>query len=280
MKLIFLDLDGTLLDHTDIVSEKSHEAIRRARANGHKVFICTGRSESEVFENILSVGFDGMIYSNGANVIAEGEHIFRSGFSKEEFTAITKYLDAADIAYSIQNSNGLFASPEYIERFEAVITEKRRQITDRSERANFDTHCGKVRAALAPVTDTGLDEVNNFGFIANDQLAVDKLFTAFGDAFELYQNVVPVFGPFSGEIGLRGITKGTAIEKVAEYYACAIEDTIGVGDGANDFPMFATVGVSVGMENAPDIVKEQVDIITKSVTDDGVYHAFLQLELI
>ena len=64
-KLIFLDIDGTLIISGRPPSEAVGAAIRAARAKGHKVFLSTGRLEGNIPENIRSVGFDGGIYSAG-----------------------------------------------------------------------------------------------------------------------------------------------------------------------------------------------------------------------
>ena len=53
-KILFIDVDGTLVDYTNHLPESAVTAIRKARANGHRVYICTGRSRAEVYSNIWS----------------------------------------------------------------------------------------------------------------------------------------------------------------------------------------------------------------------------------
>lgn len=65
---IFLDIDGTLLDHEIGIQESSRTAIAQAQANGHRVCLATGRPKTEMDEEILSIPFDGYIYSCGAMV--------------------------------------------------------------------------------------------------------------------------------------------------------------------------------------------------------------------
>lgn len=57
-------MDGTLLDNTQQIPESAVYAIQNARKNGHYVFLNTGRCKAELFESILDVGFDGIIYSS------------------------------------------------------------------------------------------------------------------------------------------------------------------------------------------------------------------------
>ena len=65
-KILFIDVDGTLVDYTNHLPESAVTAIRKARANGHRVYICTGRSRAEVYANIWDIGIDGMIGGNGS----------------------------------------------------------------------------------------------------------------------------------------------------------------------------------------------------------------------
>ena len=60
-KIIFLDVDGTLVDYENRLPESAVLAVGKARENGHRVYICTGRSKAEVYENIWEIGLDGMI---------------------------------------------------------------------------------------------------------------------------------------------------------------------------------------------------------------------------
>ena len=60
-KLIFLDIDGTLITAMSEPSALTVKAVRRARENGHKVFLCTGRNMAIIGRDILDVGFDGKI---------------------------------------------------------------------------------------------------------------------------------------------------------------------------------------------------------------------------
>lgn len=64
-KIIFLDVDGTLVDYENRLPDSAVDAIRKARKNGHRVYICTGRSKAEVYQNLWDIGLDGMIGGNG-----------------------------------------------------------------------------------------------------------------------------------------------------------------------------------------------------------------------
>lgn len=67
-KVIFLDVDGTLVDYETKIPESAILAIRKARENGHRIYISAGRSKAEVYSELWEIGLDGMIGGNGSYV--------------------------------------------------------------------------------------------------------------------------------------------------------------------------------------------------------------------
>ena len=67
-KLIFLDIDGTLLLPGHPMSQRVAQALRRAKQNGHKLFLCTGRSRVMLPAELTAFGFDGIVCSAGGYV--------------------------------------------------------------------------------------------------------------------------------------------------------------------------------------------------------------------
>ena len=71
-KIIFLDVDGTLVDYHNRIPDSAVEAIRKARENGHLVYVCTGRSRAEMQPELWDIGLDGMVGGNGSYVEHQG----------------------------------------------------------------------------------------------------------------------------------------------------------------------------------------------------------------
>ena len=75
-KLIFLDVDGTIAGPGQPPRPSTVEAVHTARSRGHRVFLCTGRLEKDVAENVWAIGFDGGIYSAGGRVVVDSTEIW------------------------------------------------------------------------------------------------------------------------------------------------------------------------------------------------------------
>ena len=65
-KIIFLDVDGTLVDYENRLPDSAALAVRQARANGHRVYLCTGRSRAEVQPTLWDLGINGLLGGNGS----------------------------------------------------------------------------------------------------------------------------------------------------------------------------------------------------------------------
>lgn len=91
-KIIFIDVDGTLLDYENKLPQSAVTAIQQARANGHKVYICTGRSKAEVYDYIWDIGRDGMIGGNGSYVEHQGQVIMHQLITKDQCCHIVDWL--------------------------------------------------------------------------------------------------------------------------------------------------------------------------------------------
>ena len=78
MKYVFFDIDGTIRGKSREVTQRNKEAIRKLRKNGHKAFLCTGRAPVSITQDILDVGFDGVISAAGSFIQIDGKYIYEN----------------------------------------------------------------------------------------------------------------------------------------------------------------------------------------------------------
>ena len=133
-KIIFVDVDGTLVDYENNLPASAVEAIRKARENGHKVYISTGRSKAEIYQNIWDIGLDGMIGGNGSYVEADGKVILHQLITLEQCKRIVDWLHERKLEFYLESNNGLFASEHFEEVCQGTIQEYCRRTADLSLR--------------------------------------------------------------------------------------------------------------------------------------------------
>lgn len=268
-KLVFLDIDGTLLLNGGPVSGKVAQALKQAYDNGHFLCICTGRAYSEVPEEMKR--FDGVISAAGACVMWKDKILQAEYFAEEEKEFVTGLLEEAGATYIMEGFENLYMKMDIRERFfrelESARDEERMLLGFFYKTIPFDS---VQEAERVHKCSYFYAEKDSFWF--RERLrARDMSVTSFSQA-ETRGN--------SGEITKTAFTKGTAVHYLSDHLGVPVKDTIAIGDSENDLEMLKAAGVGIAMGNASDYVKETADDVTKPVTEDGVYHAFLKYGLI
>ena len=106
-KIIFLDVDGTLIDYDNHIPDSAVLAIRKAREKGHLVYVCTGRSKAEMPPEIWDIGFDGMIGGNGSYVEHEGQVILHQLIPRDIAKRLVNWLQERGLEFYLESNNGL-----------------------------------------------------------------------------------------------------------------------------------------------------------------------------
>ena len=273
-KYIFLDIDGTLYSPTtNETPESALQAIHKARQNGHKVFLCTGRSLAEIV-TYLDYDIDGYILAAGAKVYADRKCIYDSPISKEELQHLKDTMNDMGLGYGLEGNAGAYGNQlgydfqlKYFSLPDASYEEKVQ---------NAMANC--IYPEEAAHED---DEIYKICVYSEDGHEFDQLEEALHDHYILTRVIEDPIKKFYGaEITNKDINKGTGIEKVLEYHHADRSDAIGIGDSGNDIPMLSYCGVSIAMGNGAESVKAIADYVTKDILDDGIYHAFKYFGLI
>lgn len=111
-KLIFLDIDGTLVSGLSSPSPLAERAVRQARAKGHRVFLCTGRNLPIIVPEILDIGFDGVIASAGAYVEAAGEVLLDSLLPEAVVQECLDVLHGQGLYCRVETREGIYTDPQ------------------------------------------------------------------------------------------------------------------------------------------------------------------------
>ena len=274
-KIIFIDVDGTLVNYENKLPDSAVTAIRKARKNGHKVYICTGRSEAEVYDYIWDIGLDGMIGGNGSYVKSEDEVVFHQKISAEETRHIVDWLHGRGLEFYLECNSGLFGS----ERFEEAGLNVIQEYTNRKGRDGSKVTVRTVFPEMIFGENLYRDDVNKVSFILNSYQ--DHL-----DSIKEFPDLKPgTWGgagetALFGDLGVKDIDKGKAIDVLLDYIGADIKDTIAFGDAKVDIPMLKKCAIGVAVASGGDEIKAMADYVTDSVDDDGIYNAFKHFGLI
>lgn len=262
-RLLFFDVDGTLVSFTTHrVPDSTQEALVHAKAQGHRLFICTGRPlqwvHTEALRPVLPL-MDGFVTLNGASATVDGHQVC----SATALLADTVWM-LLDDAISAD-----YAAIVVCERDIYVWNEK--PIVGQLFQQLLRIPAFRLpRLEPSQVEALHVLQISPFFTVSQEQLIMPRVSDALCTRWH----------PAFADITACHATKGRALEAVAAYLGTDAAHCIAFGDGGNDIPMLQTAGVGVAMGNASDCVKQAADYVTSSVDDDGIARALRHLGVV
>lgn len=255
IKIIFFDIDGTLIDMTKkAISYKTVETLLRLKENGVKICIATGRAPGSV-PKFDGVDFDAFLTFNGSYCFNSSDVILSTPIPK------------VDVEKMIENATRINRPVSIAGKDRVVANGTDKDLSDYFGFAKQET----------PVSDD-FDEVLK-GEIYQMMMGGRK--DEYDDILKDVENArITAWWDRAVDIIPANGGKGKGIEAILEYYGIDRSESMSFGDGGNDIEMLQTVGTGVAMGNALDHVKEVADEICGTSADDGIYHYCLENGLI
>ena len=275
-RYIFLDIDGTLYSNAlGAIPDSAEDALKKARKNGHKIFLCTGRSLAEN-SKYLNYDVDGFILGAGSMIYAGGKRIYDHPIVTRDITRIKKAIQKAGLGYSLEGGAGVYCDEKGYESllwyFSGGAADRQTRIERAMNNCVYPEKFGSEDSdkiykicAFGKAFDPGYE-------VLKENLEAPYILTK---SLELVQDD---YG--CGEVTDGRITKGTAIAHVLAYYNAESFDAIGIGDSGNDIPMLKACGIGIAMGNGQQECKDAADYVTGDILDDGIRNAFLHFGLI
>lgn len=254
-KLIFFDIDGTLLDHKKKLPASTEQAIAKLKEQGHYVAIATGRAPFMFPKLREKLGVSTYISFNGQYVVLDNKPIVKSPLDKAELIRLTEQAVIHDHPVVFMDHNDMKANIPYHSRIESSIGSLK-----------FE------HPAYDPVYLENRDIYQSLLFCtAEEENPYKKEFKRF-DFIRWHE--------FSTDVLPTGGSKAKGIEAVVNELEMKKEDVYVFGDGPNDLEMLQYTPNSIAMGNAMPEVKEVAGFVTKDVSDDGIIHGLKHMGLL
>jgi Cof subfamily protein (haloacid dehalogenase superfamily) len=284
-RVIFLDVDGTLIDGHERMAPSTPEAIHRARAAGHLVCLATGRSRAEILPHVAEIGFDGAITAGGGFAEIGDRLIASHTMTADDLGILTSAFDAERLDYYLQAFDRVYASPGMLEHYFRLMREGALPDEETAEgvpelvipEASTDAALAEV---YLPLAEAPRDAIAKALFLGEDDLAYERVLRRLGDRFTVITGTIAHMGGASGEVSPLGVDKGRAALDVLAELGVPAERAVAIGDSVNDLQILERCGLGIAMGNASDAVKAVADEETTSVLDDGIWNAFVRHGLI
>ncbi|MGN1401873.1 MAG: Cof-type HAD-IIB family hydrolase [Bacillus sp. (in: firmicutes)] len=253
-KIVFFDIDGTLLDHDKKLPESTKKAVRALQDRGVYVAIATGRSPF-MFEDLRKeLNIESYVSFNGQYVVFENEVIYKNPIRKESLNKLREKAKKlqAPLVYMDENT---VRSTIYSDDITETLA------TFALPHPELDEHYFLEK-----------DIYQTLLYCTPDS---EKSFESLDEHIRYIR-----WHPVCMDVAPAGGSKAVGILKFLERAGFAIEDSYAFGDGLNDIEMLETVGTGIAMGNAVPELLKHADIVTTAVDEDGIYNGLLKAKLL
>ncbi|WP_053956694.1 Cof-type HAD-IIB family hydrolase [Inediibacterium massiliense] len=270
-KLIVSDMDGTLLNSKNIVSEENKRAFQKLIDQNIHIAIATGRiyTSAKVYAKYLDV-VTPIIACNGAIVkdLKNDEILYESYMKKEDVLNVIEICKKYGLYYQFYNEDTFFteklaySSLKYSEWNKTLKEEDRVRIEVIQDGYQYiQNHDEKIYKMSLMSDDQNVLREARKELESIQTLEISKSW---------YNNI---------EVMNKGVSKGNAIEQLAKSLGVKQEEIISFGDNENDISMLTYAGLGVAMGNSEEIVKKSADYVTSTNDEDGVAKALYKFVL-
>lgn len=268
IKIVALDLDGTLLDSAKRLSDGNRAALEAAAAKGIHVVPTTGRFFGMMPECIRELPFVRYaITVNGAQVYdsATDTALVREEISLDTALGIMRLLDGYDVIYDCYRNNWGWMAESFKTKAAAYATDVHylKMIED------FRHGVPELKAHLeATATEGDVQKIMLFTPLNDDGNLVKVIADDMAAAFPYIKVTGSTWNNL--EFNARTAHKGMALKRFAESLGLTLANCMSFGDGLNDLTMIEAAGIGVAMSNACPEVRAAAQYITLSNDEDGV----------
>ena len=254
MKYLACDLDGTLVQHDEIIKEEYINAILKLKEKGHKFIISTGRSLEgiyKIFNKYPEIKYDYIVACNGSIIIDNNSNVIYDNYISSEVAeeVFRDFMDEDGICvhFEYEGSNYLIDPEDYsgmehlMEYFKGVISKE-------------DVFSEKRNYSIISLFTKNMD-------IVRAEEAKELLIKKYGHALEAFRNQYFV------DIAPKDCSKGNGLKKLLELNNLDIEKLYAIGDSYNDLSMFKLTNNSFTFHHAEEQLKVYANNHVSSVSE-------------
>lgn len=256
-KILFLDIDGTILKPDHTYTESTKHAITKAKNQGIEVFLATGRPLHEIDKLAQELGIKSFIGYNGAFAVYQNETIVNEPMNKNTVEQCIQTAEANDhemVLYTRDKNYFTSLTRPVVNNFIDTFQLKK----------NLPWEADKADQIL------GITVMN----LPQSEAALYELET------NIFMSPVNINGiEHCYDIIRKNVNKGFAVEKILDLLNISPEQAIAFGDGMNDKEMLRATGESFAMGNAHLALFDYAKNRTTTVSEDGIYNGLKKLGL-
>jgi len=256
IRLIALDLDGTLLDSHKDITDRTLDALARAENKGIEIVLTTGRLLKSAEHVADSIGLKNyIIASNGGIIInRDKEIIYKNKMDRDAIREVMKLGRKHEMYYHFYSEDAFYAR-SYVQEVIRYYSTRDRKI---------DVNVFDEDEEILNNNDINIFK---FLFLAKDPVALNRLKS---DLDNVKNVSISSSWMNNLEVMAKNTSKANGLKILCQELDIEAVNVMAIGDNENDMPMIEFAGIGVAMGNGIKPLKDIADYITTSNDDDGV----------
>lgn len=274
IKLICVDMDGTLLDNNHNVSEENKKALIEAINKGIIVAITTGRlfTSARHYSDLIGINAP-IISSNGAYIREKDSSkvIYENPLSLEESLEIYNISKKYTLDGYFNTHDTAISSTDFRDNHAYKITNRN---VPEKDKIKF-----MISDDLSDILRELEGDVLKFIAVDNTHKNQEEVLKAKKEFMNLNKYEVVISGDHNFEVMKKGTSKGNAVKQLAKMLNINKDEIMCIGDSENDLSMIKFAGIGVCMGNGLDLLKKEAQYITDTNINSGVAKAIRKFAL-
>lgn len=266
IKLIAIDIDGTLLNEKNELAPATIDAVQAAEAQGIKVVLCSGRPLTGVMPYIKKLGISGddqyaITYNGSVAQTVSGKVLINHSLSYDDYIDLEALSRKLDVHFQVETPDFIYTANQNISAYTI-----------------YESNLVQMLIRYRPVKQMPRDLTISKAMFVDHAQEIDRIKPlipqSFKDKYYVVQST-PVFI----EVMNKDASKGNALRGLADELGLTADEIMTLGDQGNDLTMIEYAGMGVAMGNAIDEVKEAANAVTLTNAEDGVAAAIRKYAL-
>jgi Cof subfamily protein (haloacid dehalogenase superfamily) len=265
-RLLAIDIDGTLVNSRDELTPATRDALFEAGEAGIQLVLATGRRYSQTIPLVEPLGIDvPLVTASGALVKNPRDHqtLFRAEFDRAMLCRIVQMIDQAGY-------DSVLCTDTFDAGFDFYVARQDVESEELGQYLRQNPESGRIWPQLVDDPPHEVFEVFAMG-ARTEMLDLERrLSDRLPNQLTMHVLRSPKYGGFFLEIAPAGVTKWSAIQRLATRWGIPDNAICAVGDDVNDIPMIQAAGLGVAMGNALPEVKAAADRIAPTHDENGL----------
>lgn len=272
IKLVAVDLDGTLLDENHQLNDRTAQAIKKIQKQGITFMVATGRNYKSVLPLFKEKGIvcDYLLLNGALISDYHGNPILQIPFSIDAAEKAISVLEKSELPYHINTEKGIITTNAEKCRMMFIKHMKRHGMSDEEidemmRTSSFGRYDREVKDTSAYLKENPvIYKMEAFG----DE--EKKITDTFSELNKIEELAITNSVADNIEVTVKQAQKGIALKELCKMKQIKEEEVVVIGDSLNDLSMMKEFKNSVAMKNAIDIIKQSASYITENNYDFGV----------